>query len=72
MPRTTLPALNLRYVELLKHFDSLPLTATVPLAVAAAWRGISEKTIRRTYPLVRLSDRRVGVRKGDLVKEVAA
>jgi hypothetical protein len=71
MSRSTLPALNPRYIELLQHFDSLPLTATVPLAVAAAWRGVSEKTIRRCYPLVRMSAIRTGVRKADLIKEVA-
>jgi hypothetical protein len=60
-----------RYVELLENFDSLPLSATVPIPVAAAWRGISEKTVRRNYPLVATSEYRRGVRKADLVKEVA-
>jgi hypothetical protein len=64
--------LNPRYIELLKNFDSLPPTATVPLAVAAAWRGVSEKTIRRNYPIVATSEGRRGVRKRDLVKAEAA
>jgi hypothetical protein len=49
-----------RYLELLKNFDSLPLTAIVPIPVAAAWRGISEKTIRRNFPLIATSERRRG------------
>lgn len=60
-----------RYLELLKNFDSLPLTAIVPIPVAAAWRGISEKTIRRNFPLIATSDRRRGVRKSDLVSATA-
>jgi hypothetical protein len=39
-----------RYLELLKNFDSLPLTAIVPIPVAAAWRGISEKTTNYERP----------------------
>jgi hypothetical protein len=45
-------SLNTRYVELLKNFDSLPQTAIVPIPVAAAYRGISEKTIRRKFQLI--------------------
>jgi hypothetical protein len=64
--------LNPRYVELLKTFDSLPPTAIVPIPVAAAWRGISEKTIRRSFPLIATSAGRRGVRKADLlIQEVA-
>jgi hypothetical protein len=55
-----------RYLELLENFDSLPLTAIVPIPVAAAWRGISEKTIRRNFQLVATSEHRRGVRKSDL------
>jgi hypothetical protein len=40
--------------------------------VAAAVKGVSDKTIRRNYDLVPVSDRRVGVRKRDLVKAEAA
>jgi hypothetical protein len=57
-----------RYVELLKNFDSLPPTAIVPIPVAAAWRGISEKTIRRKFQLVATSEYRRGVRKSELTK----
>jgi hypothetical protein len=55
-----------RHLELLQNFDSLPPSAVLPLAVAAAHQGISEKTARRLYPLVDVSDGRVGIRKGDL------
>jgi hypothetical protein len=57
-----------RYVELLKNFDSLPPTAIVPIPVAAAWRGISEKTIRRKFQLIATSEYRRGVRKSELTK----
>jgi hypothetical protein len=60
--------LNPRYIELLKNFDSLPPTAIVPIPVAAAWRGISEKTVRRNFPLIVTSEQRRGVRKADLTK----
>jgi hypothetical protein len=67
-----LSRLNVRYVDLLKNFDSLPPTAIVPIPVAAAWRGVSEKTIRRNFPLVQTSESRRGVRKADLlIPEVA-
>jgi hypothetical protein len=61
-------SLNTRYVELLKNFDSLPQTAIVPIPVAAAYRGISEKTIRRKFQLIATSDHRRGVRKSELTK----
>jgi len=45
----------------LKDIDSLPDSAVVPVAVAAKHDDVSERTIRRTYPLVQLSERRKGV-----------
>jgi hypothetical protein len=54
-------------LHLLKLFDDLPGSAVLPVAVAAAVKGVSDKTIRRTYKLVPVSDRRVGVRKHDLI-----
>jgi hypothetical protein len=63
-----MPSLNVRYLELLKNFDSLPPTAIVPIPVAAAWRGISEKTVRRNFQLVATSEYRRGVRKADLTE----
>jgi hypothetical protein len=59
-------------LRLLKLFDTLPGSAVLPVAVAAAVKGVSDKTIRRTYKLIPVSDRRVGVRKRDLVDVEAA
>jgi hypothetical protein len=59
-------------LRLLKLFDDLPASAIVPVPVAAAVKGVSTKTITRTYDLVPVSDRRVGVRKRDLVDGEAA
>ena len=67
-----LSRLNVRYADLLKNFNSLPPSAVLPVPVAAAYRGISERTVRRDFPLIRTSAGRVGVRKRDLViQEVA-
>ena len=54
---------NLRLLEI---YASLPSTAVVPVPVAAAVKGVSDKTIRRNYELIPVSDGRVGVRKGQL------
>ena len=59
-------------LRLLEFFEDLPNSAVLPVAVAAAVKGVSDKTIRRTYKLVPVSDRRVGVRKRDLVDVEAA
>jgi hypothetical protein len=59
-------------LHLLKIFEHLPPTAVLPIAVAAAHEGVSEKTIRRNYTLIRVSDRRKGVLKGDLQRRGAA
>jgi hypothetical protein len=64
-----------RHLDLLENFERLPLSATLPIPVAAAFLGLSEKTIRRYFPLTFVSDGRRGVRKSDLLKsrkEVAA
>ena len=52
--------------ERLKQFDNLPDSALVSVDVAALHDGVSTRTVRRTYPLVALSDRRKGVRVGYL------
>ena len=44
----------------------LPDSAYVSVAVAAEHDGVSVKTIRRNYPLKKLSPRRYGVSVGDL------
>jgi hypothetical protein len=64
--------MNSHELRLLRIFDDLPPTAVVPVVVAAAVRGVSDKTIRRNFPLVLVSKRRVGVRKSDLAYIVAA
>lgn len=56
-----------RDLHLLQIFDYLPASAVVPVAVAAAIEGTSEKTVRRNHTLVQVSERRVGVRKRDLL-----
>jgi hypothetical protein len=58
--------LSVRNLEILQAYPHLPPTSTIPVPVAGLIRGTSEKTIRRRYPLVAVSDGRVGVRKGDL------
>jgi hypothetical protein len=55
--------------ELLAVFDALPPSAVVPVKIAAAYKGVSEKTIRRLFILIEVSARRVGVRKADLLEE---
>lgn len=55
-----------RNLEILQHLDLLPPSAIVPIEVVAMYRGISEKTARRIYRTVAVSERRLGVRRGDL------
>ena len=62
-PLTPLTARNIRLLEI---YASLPPSAVVPKAVAAAVKGVSEKTITRNYTLVPVSDGRVGVVKSVL------
>jgi hypothetical protein len=50
--------------NILKQFADLPDSAVVPTAVAAKHDHISERTVRRTYPLIKLSERRYGVSVG--------
>jgi hypothetical protein len=52
--------------EILAGFDSLSDDAVVPIGAAAALHGVSDKTVRDQYDLVRLSAGRVGVRVGTL------
>jgi hypothetical protein len=57
---------TLRDLHLLKIYDHLPPSATLPVSVAAMLKGVDEKTIRRNYPTTPVSDGRVGVRKEHL------
>jgi hypothetical protein len=50
----------------LERFPSLPDTAFVPIAVAAAHDGVCERTITRSYPVVELAPNRKGVNVGFL------
>ena len=52
--------------EILRRFDQLPDDAVVPSYVTAIVHGVSERTVRRTYPSVRLSQNRIGQRVGTL------
>jgi len=51
---------------IVRNFDQLPDDAVVPSAVTAALHGVSERTVRRTYPSVRLSPGRLGQRVGTI------
>jgi hypothetical protein len=50
----------------IKNFDDLPDDAVVPRCVTAAVLHISERTVRRSIPTVKLSQRRRGNRVGDI------
>jgi hypothetical protein len=52
--------------DILKRFADLPDSAVVSTAVAAMHDNVSERTVRRRYPLTQLSERRHGVTVGYL------
>jgi hypothetical protein len=52
--------------EILKRFHELPDTAVVPLEVAAKHDNVHKRTVKRNYPLVRMTERRYGVLVGYL------
>jgi hypothetical protein len=52
--------------EILQRFDDLPNDAVVPTRVVALLHAVSDRTVRREYPVVRLTPNRTGVRVGDL------
>ena len=52
--------------QILQRLPKLPDTAIVPLPVAAAHDNVSILTVRRNYPLVKLSPNRRGVLLGYL------
>jgi hypothetical protein len=52
--------------DILKRFADLPDSAVVSTAVAAKHDNVSERTVRRSYPLIKLSCRRYGVNVGYL------
>lgn len=59
------------YLEILEQITALPNSAVIPIQVAALHEGVSPRTIRRTYPLEKVSANRVGVRLGILRKRAA-
>jgi len=59
-------SLRPHYQRLLELLPQLPDTAKVPLPVAAAHEGVSVRTIKRNYPLIKLTDHRDGVSLGYL------
>ena len=54
------------YLQILKNLPSLPDTAVIPVPVAAIHDGTSRRTVKRTYPLVKISEHREGVLLGFL------
>jgi hypothetical protein len=52
--------------EVLRRFPELPDDAVVPTRVTAIIHGVSERTVRRTYPSVQLSPNRKGQRVGTI------
>ncbi len=50
----------------LQEISILPDTAVIPVPVVAVHDGVSERTVRRNYPRVRLTERREGVLLGYL------
>ena len=52
--------------DILKRFADLPDSAVVSTAVAWKHDNVSERTVRRNYPLIKLSERRHGVSVGYL------
>jgi len=58
-----------RIAEILSRIASMPGSAVVPVAVAAAHDNVSPKTVRRHYELVPISPGRQGVRVDYLRRE---
>ena len=49
-------ALSPQYQQIIEQLDKLPDTAVIPVPVAALHDGTSRRTIKRTYPLVKISE----------------
>jgi hypothetical protein len=54
------------FSSVLAELDSLPDSALIPIPVVARHDHVSTKTIRRNYPLVKITERISGVRLGYL------
>jgi hypothetical protein len=57
--------------EILRRSAKLPDTAVIPVPAVAIHDNVSERTIRRNYPLVEISPGRHGVRLGYLRNRTA-
>ena len=57
-------------MDTIKEFDDLPDDAVVPRRVTAAVLHMSERTVRRSVPTVKLSARRRGNRVG-IIRAIA-
>jgi hypothetical protein len=54
------------YQQILKNIPIMPDSAVIPVPVAALHEGVSRRTIKRTYPRVKMSECREGVLLGYL------
>ena len=54
------------YLQILKNLPFLPDTAVIPVPVVSVHDGTSRRTVKRTYPLVKISEHREGVLLGYL------
>ena len=66
VPEKRVERLSPLYEQILKNIPLMPDTAVIPVPVAALHEGVSRRTIKRTYPRVKLSDHREGVLLGYL------
>jgi hypothetical protein len=53
--------LSRHYLSIIKSIPYLLGTAKIPLPIVAMHDGISEQTVRKNYPLVRISAKRQAV-----------
>jgi hypothetical protein len=65
-PERTAARKQARIDAYLARMPKLPDSAIAPICVAAVHDGVTEKTVRDTYPIVRVTECRVGVRLGYL------
>jgi hypothetical protein len=61
-----MPAPGTPAAERLKAIPNLPDSAVVSVEVAALHDGVGMTTVRRNYPLIKISERRYGVSVGFL------
>jgi hypothetical protein len=64
-------SLSAHHQKILELLPRLPDTAKVPIQVAAVHEGVSDRTIRRNYPLVEMGARLKGVSLGYLRRRIS-